>query len=105
MKKTKTYKQLEKEFNTAVHKLQKECKHIKQTEWTDEYWAMGHSTGRKVKCCKFCNKKVATDNSVMENWRRQQIDDNPIRWRKYSDEEKKYWIKKGYCKVPSKKEK
>jgi hypothetical protein len=43
--------------------LQKRCPH-KKTEWMDEWWALGHSTGRRVRCCLNCNKKVEIKEPV-----------------------------------------
>jgi hypothetical protein len=41
-----------------IEDLQRECKHEKISNWMDEWWAPGHSTGRSVQCCEDCNKIV-----------------------------------------------
>jgi hypothetical protein len=33
-----------------------DCPHTDETDWMEEWWAPGHSTGRKVKVCANCNK-------------------------------------------------
>ena len=60
-----TYKILEKEFNKKVKALQKECKHEK-TEWYEQWWAIGHSSGFRVQICLKCNKKLAEDPTAEE---------------------------------------
>jgi len=50
-----TYEQLEREFDKKVKELQAKCPH-KRFEWMNEWWAIGHSTGSRVKICKRCNK-------------------------------------------------
>ena len=30
----------------------------RSSDWMDEYWAPGHSTGFRVKCCKRCHKEL-----------------------------------------------
>jgi len=50
-----TYKQLKIEFDKKVKELQKICPH-KKTKWMEHWWAIGHSTGSKVKVCLRCNK-------------------------------------------------
>jgi hypothetical protein len=49
------YDRLKEEFDKRVSIMQKKCKH-KNTEWCQEWWAIGHSTGHQVKICKECNK-------------------------------------------------
>ncbi len=53
----KSYKELEEEFDNEVAAVQEKCPH-EETEWMEQWWAVGHSTGYKVKMCKFCNKIV-----------------------------------------------
>jgi len=53
----KTYKQLEKEFNEKVKKLQDSCPH-KRKKWMEKWWAIGHSSGYQVNVCLRCNKIV-----------------------------------------------
>ena len=50
-----TYNQLRKEFDKKVKELQAKCPH-NRTHWAEEWWAIGHSTGNRVKVCKRCNK-------------------------------------------------
>ncbi len=54
----KNYEQLEKEFKKKVAKLKKNCKHKNLTPWSEEWWAMGHSTGFQVKACKICREII-----------------------------------------------
>lgn len=57
-----TYETLEKEFGRKIKELQRRCKH-KKIKWMDEWWAIGHSTGRKVKVCLICNKRLKWKNA------------------------------------------
>lgn len=50
----KNYKQLSKEFDKKVKKLQKQCKHSKTTIM-ERWWAIGHSCGYQVEVCDICN--------------------------------------------------
>jgi len=54
----KTYKQLEKQFESDVEELQKNCKHEDISDWIEEWWAVGHSTGHRIKVCNICNKII-----------------------------------------------
>lgn len=49
---------LRKEYERKLKELQEACLHEKRSAWIEEWWAPGHSTGRKVKVCKNCNKVV-----------------------------------------------
>ena len=40
-----------------MKELQKECPH-KNTEWAEEWWAPGHSTGYDIQVCKRCRKII-----------------------------------------------
>lgn len=51
----KSYKDLKKEFDKKVKELQEKCPH-KKSIWCEEWWAIAHTTGYKVKVCDFCNK-------------------------------------------------
>lgn len=46
------------EYQERLHALQASCPHTELTEWRQEWWAIGHSTGRKVRCCAECNKVI-----------------------------------------------
>lgn len=52
-----TYDSLKKEFDNKVEFLQKQCPH-KKTDWFDEYFAIGHSTGKQIRVCLRCNKEL-----------------------------------------------
>ncbi|MBW2981968.1 hypothetical protein KY343_03755 [Candidatus Woesearchaeota archaeon] len=55
--KLKAYDYLKKDFEKAVKDLQKKCPHLKKHQyWADEWWAIGHSTGKRLRMCSFCNK-------------------------------------------------
>jgi hypothetical protein len=47
---------LHKEYKEKLKHLQEACPHEKQSDWIEEWWAPGHSTGRMVKVCSNCNK-------------------------------------------------
>jgi len=51
------YDKLKKEWEKKVKILQKKCKHKKST-WCDEWWAIGHSTGHRVRVCDNCSKNL-----------------------------------------------
>ena len=53
-----TYEELEKEFQEKVNQLRAKCKHPKISDWTEEWWAIGHPTGYFVKVCLICRKEV-----------------------------------------------
>ena len=51
-------KQMKERHEKEIKELQENCKHKKVTDWLDMWWAPGHSTGSKVKVCKFCGMIV-----------------------------------------------
>ena len=51
------YEVLEEGFNKKIMRLQETCPHVK-SEWMEEYWAVGHSTGCQVRVCLNCNKTL-----------------------------------------------
>ena len=59
------YNQLEKEFDKKVKELKKICKHKNLSPWSEEWWAMGHSTGFEVKVCKRCRKIIKRRTACM----------------------------------------
>jgi len=54
----KTHKQLEEQFEKDVEELQNKCKHQDVSDWMDQWWAVGHTTGYQVKVCNICNKII-----------------------------------------------
>jgi len=58
MVKDQTYDELKKKFDRDIVKLQKLCSHNDLTDWREEWWAIGHSTGFQIKSCYKCNKIV-----------------------------------------------
>lgn len=52
-----------------IEGLQIKCKHRKLSDWMEEWWAPGHSSGRQVKVCKFCGKIIKTKGLFDENGR------------------------------------
>ena len=60
-----TYKSLEREFDLKVKKLQATCKH-KNTTWLKEAWAIAHYTGKDVKICNCCNKRLEKRDSKID---------------------------------------
>ena len=47
---------LHEEYQRQLGHLQETCPHEKRSDWIEEWWAVGHSTERKVKVCQNCNK-------------------------------------------------
>jgi len=58
--KVESYDELKTRFEEDVEKLQKLCPHPKTevTDWIDEWWAPGHSTGQEVKICQLCKDEI-----------------------------------------------
>ena len=50
--------QLYEQYQRDLARLQESCPHEQLTDWTEEWWAHGHSTGREVRSCTRCNKVV-----------------------------------------------
>jgi RNA polymerase subunit RPABC4/transcription elongation factor Spt4 len=46
------------QYQRDLKHLQETCPHAELTDWNEEWWAPGHSTGREVKACANCNKIV-----------------------------------------------
>ncbi len=46
------------QYQSDLKHLQETCPHEQLTDWVEEWWAPGHSTGREVKACTNCNKVV-----------------------------------------------
>src|SRR3989304_5984025 len=42
----------------AIEELRKSCKHEQVSDWSDEWWALGHSTGFQLKVCNMCEKTI-----------------------------------------------
>jgi len=55
----KSYIELKKDFIKKVEKLQANCKHEDVSDWVEEWWAINHPTGWKLRVCMFCNKKIS----------------------------------------------
>ena len=62
---TENYEQLEKEFKKKVDELKKNCKHKKLSPWSEEWWAIGHSTGFEIKVCKICREVIKRRTACM----------------------------------------
>ena len=45
------------DFKKKIKLAQETCLHEK-TQWVEEYWALGHSTGCMLKVCLNCNKTL-----------------------------------------------
>lgn len=54
----KTAKQLRDKFEKDLEELRKKCKHSKKSDWMEQHWAPGHSTGSVVKICEICEEVV-----------------------------------------------
>jgi hypothetical protein len=50
--------QLRKDYENKLAKLRKSCKHKKLSKWTDEWWAIAHSTGFQVRSCLNCEETI-----------------------------------------------
>lgn len=46
------------EFEKRKEELQFSCSHTELSDWVEEWWAIGHSTGYLVKYCERCGKTV-----------------------------------------------
>jgi hypothetical protein len=46
------------QYQRDLKRLQEACPHDHLTDWMEEWWAPGHSTGRSVRACANCNKVV-----------------------------------------------
>ena len=46
----------EKLMSDEISGLQRRCPHKEISDWTDEWWAPGHPTGRRIKYCLRCDK-------------------------------------------------
>ena len=43
-------------MSSEISDLQSTCPHEEISDWTDESWALGHPTGRRVKRCLRCDR-------------------------------------------------
>jgi hypothetical protein len=61
---------LHKKYQKDLRHLQQTCRHKKLTDWIEEWWAPGHSTGRRVKVCTSCNKVMQAQRAcrVCSSW-------------------------------------
>lgn len=53
-----TAESLLKKYKRDLMDLQKSCTHKKVSDWVNEYWAPGHSTGRMIRICNRCESIV-----------------------------------------------
>jgi len=60
------YDKLKVKFDKAVKELRENCPHTEISDWMDEWWAIGHSTGRKVRVCLRCGAKTGTDGTRLK---------------------------------------
>ena len=58
------------QYQRQLKDLQTSCPHQKSTEWMEEWWAPGHSTGRQVKACTDCNLVIQSRRKCYRcmNW-------------------------------------
>jgi len=54
------------QYQRDLRHLQETCPHEQLTDWMEEWWAPGHSTGREVKACTNCNKVVQARRQCQE---------------------------------------
>jgi hypothetical protein len=45
-------------YEKLISDLQRTCPDKEISDWTDESWALGHSTGRRIKQCLRCDKVI-----------------------------------------------
>lgn len=43
------------QYQRELKQLQDTCPHEQLTDWVEEWWAPGHTTGRRVRACANCN--------------------------------------------------
>lgn len=55
-----TAQQLRQKHKEELETLQANCPHMKVTDWMDQWWAPGHSTGNLVRVCYDCEKVMDT---------------------------------------------
>ncbi len=67
------FEALEEKYESDVKKLQRTCPHKRKSEWREQWWALGHSTGYIVRVCLNCNrildKKKVMPRFRQERWR------------------------------------
>jgi hypothetical protein len=49
-----------------IKNFERSCKHGKLSDWMEEWWAPGHSTGIMVRVCKRCGKIVESKNGYAD---------------------------------------
>lgn len=62
----RTQQQLYEKYIADVVELQSKCKHKKQSDWMQQEWAPGHSTGMEVRICEVCS--VVVEKRLNEFW-------------------------------------
>jgi len=50
---------LNEDYKRNLKELQETCLHEERTDWMEQHWAPGHSTGFEVKTCNECDKIVS----------------------------------------------
>lgn len=71
------YDKLKEEFDSKVEVLQNICNHAEITDWIEEQWAIGHSTGLLIKQCKNCYV-IVTIKTSCHRCKKEIIDDDII---------------------------
>ena len=61
-----TIEQMLERHRHEVEALQEGCSHPRISDWVEEYWAPGHSTGYLVRYCKSCGKIVERKGETEE---------------------------------------
>jgi hypothetical protein len=61
------YNKLKQEFDDKVKQLQRRCKHKRLSAWREEWWALGHSTGYRVRQCLYCDKVIKRRKETIED--------------------------------------
>ena len=78
-----TYRQLKADFDKRVEDAQTACEH-KVSMWVEHWWAIGHSSGYRVKLCKRCNKSLKEDPTKEER-----------------DKQNREWLKEHRSRLPN----
>lgn len=59
-------KKLWNEYQAKLEQLQESCPHTELSDWMEEWWAVGHSTGYFVKICERCGIIIETTRGKKE---------------------------------------
>lgn len=75
-----------------IAELRSKCKHESVSDWVEEWWALGHSTGFEVLYCEICEATLSRKTHCREC--NNEIVDNEI----FKDDGQKFPLGGYYCK-------